>query len=594
MKTLSQLYHLIENNPGKAFGLTCLLLIIYQLIPVFWGFELCDSGFYMTFYDNIFKAPESVEYNFMYYLSGVVGGVFITLFPDAGIFDIRLLGVANNMITVCLVYRLLRKQIHVSAIIIGVLLVTISYVALPMAFYNDLMTCLLYVLAVFYLFKGLRSNKYLWFIICGIIVALNTFARIPNVLDYGIILLIILHKLYYKESARLCAGRCLIFTLSFITGIIGIILLMKLLGHYEYFINNLRELTSAAGDDSGTSSHTLSNMIFAQVRIYYLVFKFGVKILLLYAILLLSLKYIKNVLLQIPIRMIAFIVLGILFYRENAVIILCAFSLIGLAGNIFLNNDKAIKMLSWAGLSMILIIPLGSDGGMYNNGSIIYWLGLPIAISFYFSIKNKILPPILSVQTVRKTLLLTLGIYILICGIKTITEGVYFDGGPLFEKRFSIRNERTKHIYTSHERAGIINDLLAGIKPYIKEGDCLFAYGSIPAINYMTRTRPFIGCSWPELLSVSLLKQKLSNYNGPLPAILRQKFDSIGKEFGAPDENYLIDCGVEAGTFKSNKKSRVVNEFIEMNNYKIVFENQYFILFLPQVLPARGGTPGDD
>ena len=98
----------------------------------------------------------------------------------------------------------------------------------------------------------------------------------------------------------------------------------------------------------------------------------------------------------------------------------------------------------------------------------------------------------------------------------------------------------------------------------------------------MTRTRPFIGCSWPELLSAPLLKQKLNNHKGPLPAILRQKFDSIGKEFGAPDENYLIDCGVEAGTFKSNKKSQVVNEFIEKNNYKIVFENQYFILFLPQ------------
>ncbi len=582
MKTLSQLYHLIENNPGKAFGITCLFLIAYQLISVFWGFELCDSGFYMTFYDHIFKAPESVEYNFMYYLSGVVGGTFITLFPDAGIFDIRLLGVVNNMITVYLVYKLLRRHIHVSAIIIGVLLVIISYVGLPMTFYNDLMTCLLYVLAVFYLFKGLRSNNNLWFIISGIIVALNTFTRIPNVLDYGIILLIILHKLYYKESARRCAGRCLIFTLSFITGIIGVILLMKILGHYEYFIHNLHELTSAVGDDSGTSSHTLTNMIFAQVRIYYLIFKFGAKILLLYAVLLLSLKYVRNVLLQLPIRIIAFIVLGILFYKENAVIILCAFSLIGLAGNIFLNNDKAIKMLSWAGLSMILIIPLGSDGGMYNNGSIIYWLGLPMAISFYFSIKNKILPPALSVQTVRKMLLLTLGIYILICGVKTITEGVYFDGGLLFEKRFSIRNERTKHVYTSHERAGIINDLLTGIKPYIKEDDCLFAYGSIPAINYMTRTKPFIGCSWPELLSAPLLKQKLNNYKGPLPAILRQKFDSIGKEFGAPDENYLIDCGVEAGTFKSNKKSQVVNEFIEKNNYKIVFENQYFILFLPQ------------
>ena len=582
MKIFSQLYHLIENNPGKAFGLTCLFLIAYQLITVFWGFELCDSGFYMTFYDNIFKAPESVEYNFMYYLSGVVGGAFIALFPDAGIFDIRLLGVANNMITVYLVYILFRKHIHVSAIIIGVLLIIISYVALPMAFYNDLMTCLLYVLAVFYLFKGLRSNSNLWFIISGIIVALNTFTRIPNVLDYGIILLIILHKLYYGETVRRCVGKCLVFTLSFITGIIGVILLMKFLGHYEYFINNLRELTSVAEDDSGTSSHTVTNMIFAQVRIYYMVFKFGIKIFLLYTILLLSLKYIRGILLQLLVRIAIFTVLGILFYRENVVIILCTFSITGLIGNIFLSTNKAIKMLSWAGLSMILIIPLGSDGGMYNNGSIIYWLGLPMAISFYFSIKNKILPPAVSVQTVRKTLLLTLAIYIFICGVKTIAEGVYFDGGPLFEKRFSIRNERTRHVYTSHERAIIINDLLAGIKPYIKENDCLFAYGSIPAINYMTRTKPFIGCSWPELLSVPLLKQKLNNYNGPLPAILRQKFDSIGKEFGAPDENYLIDCGVEAGTFKSNKKSRVINEFIEKNNYKIVFENQYFVLFLPQ------------
>ena len=57
-------------------------------------------------------------------------------------------------------------------------------------------------------------------------------------------------------------------------------------------------------------------------------------------------------------------------------------------------------------------------------------------------------------------------------------DGVYFDGGPLFEKRYSIQNDRVKHIYTSRERAQILNDLLIGIKPYIKQGDHLFAYGS--------------------------------------------------------------------------------------------------------------------
>ena len=42
-----------------------LVAAIVQLPPLLCGFELCDSGFYMTFYDNIFTHPEAVEYNFM-------------------------------------------------------------------------------------------------------------------------------------------------------------------------------------------------------------------------------------------------------------------------------------------------------------------------------------------------------------------------------------------------------------------------------------------------------------------------------------------------------------------------------------------------
>lgn len=580
MNAFTHLYHLIEKNPGKAFGFTFLFLIAYQLISVFIGFDLCDSGFYMTFYDNIFKNPENVEYNFMYYLSGVIGGAYMTLFPDAGIFDMRILGLTNNMLTIYLFYRLFRKHISTSAIIIGSILVTISYVALPMTFYNDLLTCLLYVLAIFCLFKGLNRKNNLYFIISGIVVALNTFARIPNVLDCGIILLIILHALYYKETARLCISRCLIFTLSFAAGILGIIGLMKYWGHYDLFINNLRELTSIAEDDSGTCSHTLTNMIMIQVRIYYMVFKFGIKVALLYVILLLSVKYIKKTILLLPIRIIVFALLAVLFYKENAVITLCAFSMVGLLGNIILEKNKVIKMLSWAGLSMILIVPLGSDGGMYNNGSIIYWLGMPMAISFYISMKDSFIP-VLPLKAFKQTLLTTLGVYVFVCGVKAIKDGVYFDGGLLFKKQYTIQNDRVKHIYTTQEKAKIINDLLVGIEPYVKEGDYLFAYGSLPAINYMTRTKPFIGCSWPELLSVSLLKQKLDKYNGPLPIILRQKFNSIGKEFGEPSENYFVDCGMETGSFRSNKKSRVINEFIEKNNYKVVFENKYFVLLKP-------------
>lgn len=573
MNSFSNLHLLIEKNPGKAFGLTLVFLAAFQLISVYIGFELCDSGFYMTFYDNIFKAPEDVEYNFMFYLSGIIGGFFMTLFPNMGIFDMRLLGVVNNIITIYLLYCLLRKQIGMSAIIIGTIIVTISYVAMPMTFCYDLLTCLLYVLSILYLFKGLNQNNNLYLIISGIIIGLNVFVRIPNILGYGVILFIILYALYHKTATRFCIIKCTIFTLSFIIGVISVILFMKSLGHYEYFINNLHELFFTAKDDSGTSSHSLNSMILAQIRIYYSVLKFGIKLALLYVIFFASTKYIRKTFLQLLIQIIVFTLIAILFYKENAVIILCIFSMIGALGNIILRKNKNIKMLSWAGLFMMLVIPLGSDGGMYNNGSIIYWIAMPMAISFYISI-DKTITPILPVKKIRQTLLLTLSVYIFVCGIKAVYDGVYFDGGMLFEKRYSIHSERTKHIYTSQERADIINKLLEGIKPYIQKDDYLFAYGSFPAINYMTHTRPFIGCSWPEMLNVPLLKHKIENYTGALPIILKQKFNSVGKEFKKPNN--------EETPFRNNEKDKIINDFIEKNNYMITFENEYFVLFLPQ------------
>ena len=90
----------------------------------------------------------------------------------------------------------------------------------------------------------------------------------------------------------------------------------------------------------------------------------------------------------------------------------------------------------------------------------------------------------------------------------------------------------------------------------------------------MTHTRPFIGCSWPEMLNVPLLKHKIENYTGALPIILKQKFNSVGKEFKKPNN--------EETPFRNNEKDKIINDFIEKNNYMITFENEYFVLFLPQ------------
>lgn len=580
MVVFSRLYSMIEHNPKRAFGVSFLFLILYQLISVFGGFELCDSGFYMTFYDQIWEAPESVSYNFMYYLSGIVGGGLIRLMPSAGLLEIRLLGVANNMAIVYLLYRMLRGHIHITAIIIGAILVVVSYIAMPMAFYNDLLTCLLYVVAIGYLLRGMDRDSYPYIIISGVVVGLNVFTRIPNLLGFGLIALIILRSMYYREPLVVALKRGVVFALSFIAAIGGMIALMRVWGHYSYFVANLEELTSIAGSDGGSSSHSISSMIQAQLGSYYAVLRLGIKLLIPTGMILFINRVVTNRGLCYTLTALLLVAVGYLFYRENPLLPLSLFCIIGLVGNLLLTRSNEVRMLSWAGLLMMVLIPIGSDGGMFNNGSVICWLAAPMAVSFYMTISQR---PIwgVSIITVRGYMLLTLLLYGGVCGVKIVGEGCYFDGGSILEKRYTIDNERVSHIYTTQQRAAVINDLLVGIAPYLHKGECLLAYGSLPAVYYMTGTRPFAGCSWPELLTVELLSRRLDHYRGKLPIVLRQKFNSLGSDTYLPHAGYLEDCGIERGHFNSNEKQRVVGRFVEKHQYQAVFENDYFVLYLP-------------
>ena len=112
--------HNVEEHAGRWFGVTLALLVAYQLLGVFYGLDLCDAGFYLTFYDNFFTAPETVEYNFMYYLNGLIGGVLQWLFPSMGMLGMRLAGVAFNTLTAVVVWRMLRGVVPAGALLLGI------------------------------------------------------------------------------------------------------------------------------------------------------------------------------------------------------------------------------------------------------------------------------------------------------------------------------------------------------------------------------------------------------------------------------------------------------------------------------------------
>ncbi|MCT4630519.1 hypothetical protein, partial [Winogradskyella sp.] len=99
----------IQNN---SVSVAIVVVVLIQILLSFQGFDVCDDGFVLTFYQQIFQNPESVEYNFLYWFSGFVGGVWHQLYEDGGILWFRILAIVVNTATLYISYKILKSYMR--------------------------------------------------------------------------------------------------------------------------------------------------------------------------------------------------------------------------------------------------------------------------------------------------------------------------------------------------------------------------------------------------------------------------------------------------------------------------------------------------
>ena len=552
----------ILMNKNIILYLVIILLCIQQYIIAFHGIEFRDTGFYMTFYDNIFNHPESMEYNFMYYLSGIIGGGFMKVFPDSGVIGIRLLGILFNLSTAFVVYYTYRKIVPDKYIIYGILFILFSYISIPISFYNDILTGFLYVLGIALLVKGLLKDYYTYTILSGLFLGINVFSRIPNILGFAFICLIFIYGYYFRKTSYFIYKHSIIFIISFFSGICLILGLMKYLNHLDIFINNFKNVFLLASDSNNT--HSFGNLIFAQIKTYGIAVRCIIEI---GIIVFLYNRFYKSPYFII-INIILIISSILILYRENPITVVCSAAIIGCIGNIIFNKDNKISFLSWSALLMLLVFPLGSDYGMFNNGSIIYWLATPLIPLFINNPSNK---------WINKQLFITLCIlFIIVCFTKTIHKGLYRDTGNIWNKNHAFTIEELHYIKSDKEKVKLMENIFLQIKKYVHKNDLLLVYDGAPLINYITHTRPFMGCSWPGLISVKHLETELSRCNNEFPSIVIHKFDTTQSDI-IPIS--LSDLYKDKN--RGNDKLNVIMRFIEENNYIKAYEDEYIIIYLP-------------
>ena len=561
MKKAGHIIEWLYGHYGASVGWAIALLTLWQLVIAVFGVDLCDSGYYLTFFDNIFKAPASVEYNFMYYLSGVAGGVLNAVLPEGGKWmAMRVAGVLCNAGAMAIMACALRRILPATAVIMGFLMVVASLVMYPFTFNNDLMSALLWVAALTCMFKGLTHGRWRSMLLAGMLVGVNTFTRIPNVLAIGLAVMPFVAHFYNKCPWRECWRQCGTFLAGAAAGILAVIGMMMALGHWEIFVQNMTDLLGIVTGSSGAATHNAGGLVAVMLGFYRQCLLVGLKMAALWLPLWLAWRYVGNRWLRWVVWLaVAIVSLYFMWHQSHIMHPLWVMCVVGIVWVIIKGGSRA--MAAWLGLFMLLVFPLGSDGAT-NNGGIIAWMAAPVAALLWQ----------------RRTTIVFPLTFILVGLVQSLLLGAYFDGGSLRHKTATVNDSRAALVRTTPERAHIINETLAGLQGRVSAGDTLLCYGSIPMMNHLTRTIPAIGCSWPELLSADALDARLKAWDGDCPAILRQKFNDLGPYWSEATDDFL-QAYPHQDKFLTQDKMDAIKRYIAAHGYRIVWQNEWFALY---------------
>jgi hypothetical protein len=593
MTKKSLVQRLLEGINEKVFFV---ILFLYQIIFIFQGLDFSDEGFYTTFYQQIFVEPGSVMYNFMYWLTGIVGGAFNLLFPHSGLLGFRFLGVLVTTSTIIIAYNFLKNYVNIYHLRLGIVLILVLISNDPKELNYDNLSMLLFVTSAVFLVRGLQKNARIKLFISGALIGLNCFTRLTNVLGVALVLSIVYNGYINHQKLKYQFKQVLIFGSGFLLCVIFILLLMNVINHFKPFIKSL-EIVMNMGTEQG-SEHGAMLIIFNAFKkwiwsLFYLLLISGFIMIFLLTKNTLQAKTKYNLeRLFIIFKYFLFLLLVYLTVTGKIrwVMLLYIFIGLSLTGTFFIllyHNNKQLKLLSFAGILILLFYPLGSDE-LVEMFSL--WIIFPVALDYFFSVSSIYHKTTIADEHQERSLTLFIHesqmnevkkIFIYGClfiGLYFSYFYPYFDVSNRIKMHYSVENKYLKGIFTTKERTTVVNELLNESAKYVKKHDYVFAYDCIPMFHYLTETKPFLYNPWPwaylpddfkKNLDKAVLERKV------LPVVIIQKLNTLNSNW--PQNTY--DNYAE---WKENKvRNAIMNDFLKGNNYKKIWENKAFEILIP-------------
>ncbi|WP_163709809.1 hypothetical protein [Mangrovibacterium lignilyticum] len=553
------------------------LILTWQILLTFQGLDLADTGFHLSAFHFIFNDPYSVQYSMMFWLSDVCGALWMKLFPAGGLYWMRIGWVFVSSSTFLVFYHLLRLVADRKPALISLSITTVFILrGGPECLNYDLFTALGYSLSLLFMVRGLLTPKAYLLYLSGLLLGISFFFKLSNISSLGFLLLIPFFGIISHTERATILKNIGITIAGIITGATLILLLIKELGHWQLFWENIRFIVYMGADQQ--ASHGLKPMLLSYL--YGYANAFVMLTVFLIAVVILNKFHQRHPrLLQGPnsnrlLVIMASILLLFLIFLPDPVWSKIRYLFIGLMlyygiyEMLNLNTNKTIRLLAFAGLLLLVITPLGSDSGLGKSIWGMWLLGPLLLIGTPSFNKLKIQPPTKElVDVLRKAV----AILLLVSGIVYAWQHTYFDTGSRFQKTYSIRHPKLKLIYTSPARANAMNELIKDGLPKLKDQSYLLSFIEIPLFNYLTDKQPFISTSWPKLYyKPQTFRDKLAEaliHRKQLPAIIRQTQATKLADWPSDGPGHFDDWPGHL---------RVLDEFTSQYHYQVVWENEIF------------------
>lgn len=456
--------------------LAFLIPFIYRLVLSTQGIDNTDVGFCNTFYQAIFTAPDTNEFCFIYYLTGLMGGLWESSFGKFGLIGFRFFEAITLTAAVYFLYATFKDRMSQKQSFAAILL-SMLFPVIIVTFHYDTLSYLLVAIAAFMYSKYLKTNRNKWLFVTGLMIGFSFFARIVN-LSFSILVLLPLLVTTKSKEQRLKA--CCYMFFGFLGAIITILITMLACNHFDHYIAGLHDAFSTLNRSEAT--HSKGEMIFRYMK--------SLKNIILQILIIISIIFLlsKNeqkkykykscikYLLYLSIFMITLMSMAYLTVLSAALLIV-----------LFCMYQQHKQQDIEFHLSLFLLIatfcfPMGSDIGI--QGIFNWCAGLLIfpAINYGKLLKGN------TIREVSKV------IYIccIICAFCKISYRAYGETASRIHCLSMIRPSRL-NVMTEEEKAAKYKKAIATINKYAKTNQPLLLTTQASELYYATNKMPYLG-----------------------------------------------------------------------------------------------------